>query len=250
MPNRAGTNKIVYNVRNFGNDTSIFDPVVCELCYNWFLPKDSKHILDCFAGGSVRGIVAGKLGYDYLGFDLSERQIEANILNADEVLDDNDRSNVTWINDDSANIDKYVKDGTYDLLFSCPPYFDLEVYSDKPNDLSNMSWDKFVESYQKIIEICVRKLKPNRFAVFVVGDIRDKDGYYRDFCDLTKTCFKNAGMKTYNEIILLNPIGSAMIRASIPFNTNRKVTKVHQNILVFYKGDIKQIRNDFESFEE
>lgn len=232
------------------DDVSIFDPVVCELCYNWFLPKDSKNILDPFAGGSVRGIVAGILGNKYVGFDLSKEQIEANKINADEVVKDaTKRKHIIWLNDDSANIDRYIKDESCDLIFTCPPYFDLEVYSDKPNDLSNMTWEDFCIAYQHIISECEKKLKNNRFAIFVVGDIRDKDGFYRDFVDLTKQCFKSVGMKTYNEIILLNALTSAGIRAATPFNISRKLTKVHQNILVFYKGDPKEIRNNFESFE-
>ena len=46
--------------------TSIFDPVLCELMYSWFCPQGGN-ILDPFAGGSVRGIVAHYLGYHYDG---------------------------------------------------------------------------------------------------------------------------------------------------------------------------------------
>ena len=31
----------------------------------------------------------------------------------------------------------------HNMIFSCPPYFDLEVYCDKPNDLSNMDYESF-----------------------------------------------------------------------------------------------------------
>lgn len=41
----------------YQSGTSIFDPVLCELAYRWFTPADGS-ILDPFAGGSVRGIVA------------------------------------------------------------------------------------------------------------------------------------------------------------------------------------------------
>jgi hypothetical protein len=39
--------------------TSIFDPVLCEIAYRWFCPSGGT-VLDPFAGGSVRGIVASK----------------------------------------------------------------------------------------------------------------------------------------------------------------------------------------------
>ena len=60
------------------NSVSIFDATLCEVIYNWYLPESGGSILDPFAGGSVRGIVASELGNDYTGIDLSKSQIEAN----------------------------------------------------------------------------------------------------------------------------------------------------------------------------
>lgn len=57
--------------------TSIFDPVLCELAYRWFSPPGGT-VLDPFAGGSVRGIVAAALGRHYVGCDLHPEQIAAN----------------------------------------------------------------------------------------------------------------------------------------------------------------------------
>lgn len=64
--------------------TSIFDPVLAEIAYTWF-NVDGGTILDPFAGGSVRGIVASRLGYRYLGHELRENQVEANIAQATEI---------------------------------------------------------------------------------------------------------------------------------------------------------------------
>jgi hypothetical protein len=50
--------------------SSVFDPVLCELVYRWWAPPGGA-ILDPFAGGSVRGVVAGYLGHQYTGIDLS-----------------------------------------------------------------------------------------------------------------------------------------------------------------------------------
>lgn len=223
--------------------TSIFDPVLCEVIYKWFNVTNGS-IYDCFAGGSVRGVVADKLGYKYTGIDLSERQIEANKQNAKEL-----GLTPTWYCDDSLNADKYVKDESVDLIFSCPPYADLEVYSDKPNDISNMKYDDFKVAYKNIIDIACRKLKNDRFAVFVVGDVRDKKGYYRNFIDYTKECFNSNGLMTYNEIILLEQLGTVPLRIRRQFNGGRKVVKTHQNILVFYKGDVKKIKENYTSIE-
>lgn len=227
---------------NVAPSTSIFDPVVCELAYRWFCTEKGK-IYDCFAGGSVRGIVASKLGYDYHGIDLRQEQIDANIENAKQI-----GVNPHWYCDDSLNADKYIEDNSCDMIFSCPPYADLEVYSDDPRDISNMDYDDFCKVYADIIAIACRKLKQDRFAVFVVGDVRNKKGFYRNFVDYTKKCFNDNGLLTYNEIIKIDPNGTAGMRARNAFR-NRKCVKVHQNILVFYKGNTDNIKANYPEIE-
>ena len=217
--------------------TSIFDPVLCEVIYNWYGKKDGV-VFDPFAGGSVRGVVAELLGQHYIGIDLSEKQIDANQLNADKF-----GVCPAWHCDDSKNADKYIPDGSADIVFSCPPYHDLEKYSNHPLDLSNMNYVDFIDAYREIISISCRKLKDNRFAVFVVGDIRDSKGAYRDFVSETKRIFRDNGLCLYNEGILLEQYGTAPMRAGHIFSRGRKTAKVHQNVLVFYKGDIKTIRD-------
>ena len=129
--------------------TSIFNPVICEVCYNWF-GVDNSIILDPFAGGSVRGIVAEKLGNSYIGIDLREEQIEANKINAKEC--NCDLNKINWIVDNSQNVDKYVDNESVDLIFTCPPYFDLEVYSDDKEDISNMDFEDFKNVYTNILK--------------------------------------------------------------------------------------------------
>lgn len=223
--------------------TSVFDPVLCEIAYKWFNVDNGK-IYDCFAGGSVRGIVAAKLGYDYIGIDLRQEQIDANYANAVKI-------GVTpkWICDDSLNADNYIANNSVDMIFSCPPYADLEKYSDDARDISNMDYDDFKNTYHKIIDIACKKLKKDRFAVFVVGDVRDKKGFYRNLIDYTKQCFNGNGLLTYNELILVEQIGTAAMRARKTFLAGRKVVKVHQNVLVFYKGDPKNIKSNYKEID-
>lgn len=217
-------------------ETSIFDPVLCEIAYTWF-SKENDFIIDPFAGGSVRGIVASELQRNYLGLELREEQVKANIENAEEIC-----SNFmpTWkIGDSNKTLDT-VENNKFDMCLSCPPYADLEVYSDDENDLSNMPYDKFIETYQSIINKLYDKLKENSFVVWVIGEVRNKKGNYYNFVGDTIKCFLNAGFNYYNEMILETMLGTAMLRASKTFQSGRKVVKVHQNVLVFVKGDGKQ----------
>ncbi len=217
------------NIKEDANYVSIFDPALTELMYEWFCPKDGS-ILDPFAGGSVRGIVANYLGYKYTGIELRQEQVASNVLQAEQIIPN---SYPTWVCGDSdKELDKL--DTVYDFVFSCPPYFDLEVYSELPEDLSNMSYSNFKEKYRSIIIKSLSKLTVGGFAVFVVGKIRDKDGFYRDFVGDTKRAFMENGAKFYNDIVLLNCVGSASMRTK-QFEISKKVVKIHQNVLCFLK---------------
>lgn len=239
----GGFNRIAKKRGNSLTGTSIFDPVLCEVVYNWFC-TDGGIVFDPFAGGSVRGIVAEKLGYKYIGIDLSEKQVDANQMQADKL-----GLCPVWYCDDSRNADSYIDDETVDLLFSCPPYHNLEKYSDHPLDLSNMNYTDFIEAYTDIINTSCRKLKQNRFAVFVVGDIRDSKGAYRCFIDETKRIFRQNGLCLYNESVLLEQYGNKPYIAAGIFNAKRKLPKVHQNVLVFYKGNIDKIKGIYTRTE-
>lgn len=128
--------------------------------------------------------------------------------------------------------------GPYDFLFSCPPYGDLERYSDDPRDLSTMPWKKFREEYRAIIAESCAYLSKNRFAAFVVGDYRDKkSGVYRNFVSETIQAFLDAGLRLYNEAILVTMLGSLPVLVARQFTAGRKLGKTHQNVLIFVKGD-------------
>lgn len=214
--------------------TSIFDPVLCELAYRWFSPPAGR-VLDPFAGGSVRGIVAAMLGRRYTGIDLRAEQIAANEDQAAAICKD---LMPEWISGDSRNMGDLLPAGyAADFVFSCPPYGDLETYSDDPNDLSTMEYPAFVTAYREIITAAVANLAPDRFACFVVGDFRDKKGFYCGFPSATIAAFEAAGARLYNEAVLVTAVGSLPIRAGRAFESARKLGKTHQNVLVFCKGD-------------
>lgn len=223
---------------SLSSGTSIFDPVLCEIAYRWFSPPGGV-VLDPFAGGSVRGVVASRLGRQYVGHELRGEQVAANRVQADEICAE-DEHPPAWIEGDSRMIDRTCADVDADFVFSCPPYADLEVYSDDPADLSTLGYEGFREAYFEIIAKACARLRDNRFACFVVGEVRDKRGNYYDFVGDTVEAFRRAGLHYYNEAILVTAVGSLPIRAGKQFATSRKLGKTHQNVLVFLKGDAKK----------
>ena len=170
--------------------TSIFDPVLCEIAYRWFCPQGGT-VLDPFAGGSVRGIVASRLGRRYVGIELRPEQVEANRAQVAIAAE----TSPEWRVGDARNLGAIAANVSADLIFSCPPYWNLERYSDDPADLSTMDEAAFFEAQAAIISAAVARLKDDRFAVWVVGDVRDTQGFYVNLPGRTVEAFEEAGAR-------------------------------------------------------
>jgi len=215
------------------NTVSIFDPVLCELMYDWFVPKGGR-ILDPFAGGSVRGIVAEEMGYKYTGIDLSQKQILAN---------EKQSKKPTWIQGDADKV-LFGMDGGFDFVFTCPPYYDLEVYSDNKDDLSTMREEQFDDKLESILYKSTIKLKDNRFFGIVVSEVRNSYetgdyhiGSYKGLVRKTIEMCERHGLRFYNDMVLFNSQHQASRVGKTYFDRNRKIPSVHQNVLIFVKGN-------------
>ena len=164
--------KIATSVKNMNNGVSILDACLAELIIKWFT-IEGMQTFDCFAGDTIFGFVSAYLKRPFKGIELRKEQAEFNQNQCDKYQLD-----AQYICDTSENMDNYIKNESMDFVFSCPPYADLEVYSDNPKDLSTMTHDKFFELYEKILKNTFTKLKQNRFACIVTSEVRNKKGEY------------------------------------------------------------------------
>jgi hypothetical protein len=240
-----GENLIGY--KGVGGDgargTSVFCPVLTELMYRWFCPAGGC-VLDPFAGGSVRGCVAARTGLAYVGIDLSQQQVGENRAQAASISQIAAGASAKWVPPrwvcaDSRELPSLegIK-SSFDFVFSCPPYFDLERYSDDPLDLSEaQTYAAFLESYRQIIGSALERLLPDRFCCFVVGEIRDPEtGLCRNFVGDTIAAFQEHGATLYNSAVMMLPLHSLPMRAASSFNATAKLGMCHQHVLVFFNG--------------
>lgn len=224
--------------------SSVLDAVLAELAVKWFCPAGGT-TFDPFAGDTVFGFVSAYSGFPFTGIELRPEQARTNQQRVNK-----HKLAAKYICDDGRNVLKHIKPGSRDFLFSCPPYFNLERYSDLANDASNQkSYEDFLALLEAVFAASVKALKNNRFAVIVVGDIRDEKGNYRGFPSDVVEMFERNGMWLYNDIVLLNVAGKAGMKVDGQFTTYRKVVKVHQNVLVFYKGNAKTIKENFGAID-
>jgi hypothetical protein len=225
--------------KDFGK-VSIFDPVLTEAAYSWWCPPGGQ-VLDPFAGGSVRGIVAAVLGLEYWGCELRPQQVEENRQQAEEILGLGHTPRPHWVIGDSCRELERPEVPEADLVWSCPPYGDLERYSDDPADISTYDYPGFLAALRRILFRAYLRLRDDRFFALVVGDFREvKSRHLRGFPDaVIDCCCGDIGMVLYNRAVLLTPLGTLPVRQSHAFDGNRLLRPAHQEVLVFCKGDVR-----------
>jgi len=237
--NEAG--EIEEKTKAHNGNASVLDPVACEVVLRFFMPKEGKRVYNPFGGGVQFGFVTGDYGYEYVASEIRQNQCDANNKLCE------DFKSAKWIQGDSS---KYVPDGEFDLIFTCPPYYKVEKYLDydgKPPEGEINSCPTYEEfrdllfsGYEKAISV----LKDNRFFAVMTGDSRDKNGAYYCSESETELFFKSHGLSVYNKIVYLECEFTRLAHAKTTLNY-RKFPKREQKIIVAYKGDIKAIRKEF-----
>ena len=74
----------------------------------------------------------------------------------------------------------FLKDNSFDLILTHPPYMDIIRYSDGKikGDLSNIATlPKFCDEIEKIARELFRVLKPDRYCTILIGDTRKGKHY-------------------------------------------------------------------------
>lgn len=222
-----------------GTGTSRFSPLLAFLIDMWFMPPGGS-ILDPFAGGVERGLLAGIQGRSYTGLDISLAQLTSNRELAAPVIARIPGAVMPqWIEADATRLHELGLP-RFSGLLTCPPYHNLERFNpDDPRDLSNMSYPAFLDALEEAMAQSTDLLVDDSFSVWVIGDVRDERGCERglpsDLVNIARRC----GLNQYNHGVLLDPLWTAPRRAPTNFATG-KWTRTHQMIYVFVKGDGKR----------
>lgn len=219
---------------------SVFDSCLADILTQWFTPETTNNkIIDPFSGDSIIGYVSSKKNNQFTGIELRKEQCKINNQRIQNF------SKSKYINDDAQNVLDHIPKKSQDLLISCPPYYNLEVYSDLENDASNQeTYEEFYKILDTAFTNAIQTLKENRFAAIVIGNIRDENGFYYNITGDIINTFQKNNMLLYNWLILKNSTGGAALRAKRNMKT-RKMVKTHQDILIFYNGNPQEIPNHF-----
>jgi len=237
--NKIIDGKVVHDdKKSLNGNASVLDPTACEIIARMFMPKDGKHIYNPFGGGVQMGFVAGGCGFSYLSSEIRQNQCDTN----NAICQDFD--NVKWHKSDTS---KYIPEQKSDLIFSCPPYYKVEKYVDydgmpPEGEINHLgSYEEFKNTLFEGYKNAIKTMKDNTFFVVMTGDSRDSSGAYYGCEAEHELFFKEQGLYIYNKIIYLESEFTRFSQAKKTLHS-RKYPKADQKIYMFYKGDMKKIK--------
>ena len=187
-------------------------------------------VLDPFAGGPPRAIASSLMGMEYYGVDVRQEQIDENMA----VLKGLDLNNIHYFHDDARFLTFDMTN--FDVAITCPPYYNIEIYSKDKDDISNMgTYAEFNAAMLLSAYAQFQKLKPGAFSIIVISNFRDKETKELiDFRGDTVANFKEVGFLFHEDIILSKNFGSAASRAANAWR-GMKLVRRHEHALVFRK---------------
>lgn len=130
-------------------------------------------ILDQFAGGGTTLVEAKLLNRNIIGIDTSDMAL-AECKEKTEFSYRGADGRVIIRKGDARNLG-LILDESIDLICTHPPYANIIQYSkDISEDISHLEVPEFLTEMQKVSKECYRTLKPEKYCVILMGDIRQE----------------------------------------------------------------------------
>jgi len=214
----------------YRNSQSVFNPATAYWIFNRYAPKKGI-CYDPFAGGGTRAIMAARHGMDYIGIEIRKNECEAILRRAKR---NKVSKKVKIICGDSRSV-PMVEDEIADFLITCPPYWNVEHYRGGKKDLSMLgTYDEFNKGIQKSINESYRILKKGAISVWVIGLVRDLDGYLQGMNHDTARMHRT-GFKMLEEIPIIFRGTPAIQRIGMFTKGNHNLVRVHEYAQIFQR---------------
>jgi DNA modification methylase len=199
-----------------------------------YYTKRGDIILDPFSGRGTRPVITSLLERNYIGYDTSEETINHNR----RLLMKLPYLNATLIHGDGTSLSG-IKDRNIDAVFTCPPYYDKEVYSGEPGDLSHMKYSEFdsridnmFQRLSQVVKYSNYKTKEFHPVIITVGTHRQGEKGFIDMEHVFTRLAESHGFVLHDKLITVNRAsGQAFV-----FRRNYEygfLTKTHETTLVY-----------------
>ncbi|MDD5064207.1 MAG: DNA methyltransferase [Phycisphaerae bacterium] len=196
--------------------------------------EEGDSVLDPMVGAGTTLVEAKLLARHALGIDINPDAVKL----AEEALAFNHQppTKQKVIVGDARNL-SLLKDNSFDLIITHPPYMNIIKYSDGeiPADLSNISsLPKFCDEIEKIAKELLRVLKPDKFCTILIGDTR-KGKHFVPLAFNVMQRFLKAGFVLKEDIIKVQHNCTTTERWRAKAKQDKFYLIMHEHLFVFRK---------------
>jgi DNA modification methylase len=219
---------------------AMFPTMLVERLIQCFTRSTDLRILDPFLGSGSTLVAAQNLGRVGIGFEVYPDFLRL----ARERLKPEPAPELHLA--DARDLPRYVPPGSVDFCVTSPPYWDILTqkrtadykavrdYGKAVHDLGRIpSYEAFLDALQQVFAGVFQALRPGRYAVVNVMDLRKKNRFYALHADLAVR-LQSAGFllddlliwdrrQEYNN---LRPLGYPAVF---------RINKIHEYLLIFQK---------------
>lgn len=229
-----------------------------------FTSSEDKVVFDPFAGIGSTPIAAESMGKVGIGIELSRefcQKAERRQIAVGPRFDEGGEIKGKMLNDlllpaepgerrihadDARNLLKYVSPGSVDLVITSPPYWDILLqersadqkeirhYGEEEADLGKISgYNQFLEAMKEIFAEVYEALKPGKYCVVIVMDLRKKAKFYPFHADVANM-MQSLGF-IYDDLIIWDRRHEYNNMRPLGYPYKFRINKAHEFILIFQK---------------
>jgi len=226
---------------------AMFPTALAQRIIQCFTTAEDTVVFDPFVGAGSTVLAAELEGKTGIGIELSSEFAgiaKRRLRNQPSHL--RERSESRIIRDDARNLLRHVGSDSVDLIITSPPYWDIltrkrtadykEIrhYGQDGADLGKIEdFDEFLAALQSIFGDCCAALKPRKYAVVIVMDLRKKDRFYPYHQDIARA-MQSAGF-IYDDLIIWDRRQEYNNLRPLGYPSVFRINKAHEYVLIFQK---------------
>lgn len=226
---------------------AIFPQQLVTRLIECFTRSDEKVILDPFMGSGSTIVAADRMGKTGIGFETSAEyyNLAARRLYNRELFQTSELTSQLYLAD-ARRMLEFLKPESVDLVITSPPYWDVlsqkrtadyketRDYGEAPGDLSQIAdYNAFLKELSQVFEKVYQVLKPSKYCIVIVMDLRKKDRFYPFHSDIAD--FMQEIGFIYDDIIIWDRRHEYNNMRPLGYPSVFRINKAHEYILIFKK---------------
>lgn len=223
-----------------------FPVSLVEKLLKCFAAPQDKVVLDPFCGSGSTLVAANNLKMKSVGVELYSTYAKA----TEERLQKLGTESAKIVCGDSRKLTKYLAEESADIAVTSPPYWDIllqkrtadykdeRFYGNDKDDLGTIAdYQKFIDNLSMVFEETYKVLKPEKYFIVNVMDLRKGPNFYPLHMDIVEPA-KSAGFFLDDIIIWDRRLEYNNLRA-LGYPAVFRINKVHEFLMIFKKGYVR-----------